>query len=257
MPVGTRATSGLIAPLRSALDGVRARHGDPPVHGVTPSIVVTDRTGWTRAADLDVDDLLAAARSRWPGGPHVAAALAFKSYAYWTTLPAVIGYAGARRVPALTAHNTLVRIHHVAPFVEIGLARAEATVLVGDPDAGNPDATVVAGDAALLAAMRAQLLDGHLVPLVDELHDRLRLGRRTLLGSVASAVCYALLRAGDVLPGSASRTAATVLAALGLTDLATLAPDASGVLRVQRYTCCLAFAADTPRICSGCVLPRG
>ena len=246
-----------LGPIRDALAGVRARHGDGPTHGVPPGIVVpvSGTSQWRPAAELTgparIDELLHAASVRWPGGPHVAAALAFKSYAYWATLPAVIGFAAARRVPRVDAANTLARIHGVAPFVEIGLVRAELTALTSDP---VPGAHLVDDDAALLAVLREQLLDRHLGPLADELHARARLGRRTLLGSLASAVCYALLRASDVLPGPAVPTAEMILKALGVADLVDFSPDAQGRLRVQRRTCCLEFAAETPRVCAGCVL---
>jgi hypothetical protein len=246
-----------LGPIRDALAGVRARHGDGPTHGVTPTIVVPrlEIPRWHPAAEVTgsagIDALLHAASVRWPGGPHVAAALAFKSYAYWVTLPAVIGFAAARRVPRVDAANTLARIHGVAPFVEIGLARPELTALTTDP---VPGAHLVRDDAALLAVLREQLLDRHLAPLADELHTRTRLGRRTLLGSLASAVCYALLRAGDVLPGPAAPTATKILEALEIADLISLTPDDSGKLQIKRRTCCLEFAAETPRVCAGCVL---
>jgi len=81
-------------------------------------------------------------------------------------------------------------------------------------------------------------------------------GRRTLAGSIASAVCYALQRASDVLPGSAEMTAAALLDALGMADLVDFGPDAAGRLQVRRRTCCLAFALDTPKICASCVIPQ-
>lgn len=232
-------------PIISALDAVRARHGEAPVHGVTRSLLLPRRhSRWipaSRFADGSaLPDLLASASLRWPGGLHVAGALAWKSYAYWVMLPAVVGFATARRVPDLSAGNTLVRIHGVPPFVEMSLARPD--VFTGD-------------DARLLAALRDTVMAAHLDPVLDRLRATIRVGRRTLLGSVASAVCYALLRASDVLPGSAVPPAMAILDALGLADLVDFGPDSTGRLTVTRRTCCLGFALPEPRVCSGCCIP--
>ncbi len=98
-------------------------------------------------------------------------------------------------------------------------------------------------------------MERHLDPVLDRFHEVVRVGRRTLLGSVASAVCYALLRASDVLPGSAVPTAHAILDALDLSDLVDFGPDEQGRLAVHRRTCCLAFALPVPKVCSGCCIP--
>jgi hypothetical protein len=262
MGVATHAYElAALAPILRTLDAVRARHGEPPVHGVARDLIVPDGGDWLSAGQFTdgsaLPPLLAAARRRWPGDPHVAGALAWKSYAYWATLPAVVGYASTRRIPNMAADNVRVRIHGEAPFVELGMARAEVTALVGDPLAGRPGVRTVASDADLLTELRASLIDRHLDPVLDQLHTTVRVGRRTLLGSVASAVCYALLRANDVLPGSPVATASSILDALSLSDLVDFGPDATGLLTVTRKTCCLAFALSEPKVCSGCCIPAG
>lgn len=258
-----------LTPIVDALDAVRARLGEAPVHGVTPSLMLpadADRE-WipaSRFADGSaLPELLAAACLRWPGDPHVAGALAWKSYAYWVTMPVVVGFASARIVPNVAADNVRVRIHGDPPFVELGLIR--------------PEVAQHANDDLLLATLRESLMDRHLELVLDQLHRLVRVGRRTLLGSVASAVCYALLRTREVPPGtSAARiladhvpeSAAHVLAdhalvpvanaileTLGLADLVAFGPDDAGRLTVARRTCCLAFALPSPRICSGCCIP--
>lgn len=204
------------------------------MHGLAPGLVVEDRAGWVPAT-LFADGsalaaLVGAARGRWGAGPSAAAALAWKSYAYWVTLPAVLGYATGA-VPDMSAGNVLVRLHGAAPFLEVGLR----TPRVLDP-----------------ADLRRTLLDAHLAPVLDGLHERSRLGRRTLLGSLASAVAYGLTRNADALPGPVGPMAATLLAALGVADLVEITPD----LGVQRRTCCLAFTLPEPKICSGCCVPH-
>ena len=86
-----------------------------------------------------------------------------------------------------------------------------------------------------------------------DLADRVRIGRRTLLGSVASGISYGLIRASDGLPGSTQESLETLLATLELDDLVELTASSAG-LNVRRKTCCLAFTLDEPKICSGCCI---
>jgi ferric iron reductase protein FhuF len=129
-------------------------------------------------------------------------------------------------------------------------------VLPGDPLAlsGSPEIVVVPDEAALLAALRGSLLDSHLAPLLEQIRRRVNLGSRTLLGSLASGVAYAVLRAADAVPGSIAANAGTLLHALDIADLVDLVPGASGELIVQRKTCCLAFTLPQPKICTGCCI---
>jgi hypothetical protein len=226
-----------LAPILATLDTVRTRR-PAAVHGLAAGLVVEDPTGWvpaTRFTDPTVlTEVLEAARVRWGAGPAAAAALAWKSYTYWVVLPAVLGYA-VGRVPDLSAPNVLVRLHGVPPFLEVGL-RTPGVQTSGD----------------LAGYLGRTLLDAHLAPVLDTLRGLVHLGRRTLLGSLASAVAYSLTRAADVLPGPVGPTAKTLLAELGVADLVELTPD----LHVQRRTCCLAFTLPQPKICSGCCVPH-
>jgi ferric iron reductase protein FhuF len=248
MAVALRPADPGLAPLLDALAGVRARLGDAPVHGLAPRLVVDPPlVGWRAATGFadgsELPGLIDAARARWGGDRHVAAAVAVKSYAYWVTLPAVLGFAAARRVPDMSAPNVVVRIPGVPPFVEIGLRRPSL----------SPERVT---DTDLLAFVRATLWDAHLAPFIERMHDAVRLGRRTLAGSVASAVGYALNRASDVLPGSPVTTAHAILRALDIDDLVEIGTDEAGRPRIHRRTCCLAFALPAPKICSGCCIRR-
>jgi hypothetical protein len=256
MIMAARATDRTpIAPIVRALDAIRAQRGVAAVHNVTPSLVVDGGDGWLPATRLvdgsALPEFLAVAERRWPAEPHVAAALAWKSYTYGVVLSAAVGYAAARLVPTLSADNVLVRLDGRNPFVEVGLISPQVSGLSSDRGVAT-----VASDATLLAGMRTSLLDGHLAPMLDQLHDRVRVGHRTLLGSVASAVCHALLRASDILPGTPVPDARAILDALDLADLVNFGPGEDGRLSVQRHTCCLGFALPTPRICVGCCIPR-
>jgi hypothetical protein len=250
-------------PLAPITDTLRAMFGtSTQLPGLAPDLLVTDPTGWRPTADLQgpsLDVLLDSSRRRWNAQPHAAAALAWKAYTYWLALPAVLGYASARRVPLLTAQNVLMHFDDPRPLVTVGLrADIPVAVLPSDPLAvsGLPQVRVVPTEAALREEFRASLLDQHLTPLLDAIHDRVRLGRRTLLGSLASGVAYAVLRSADVLPGPSTGTIDTLLSTLGVDDLVELVEGPTGRLDVQRKTCCLAFTLPQPKVCKGCCIKQ-
>ena len=248
-------------PLGPVTATLRAMFGtSTELPGVAPDLLVHDTTGWLPARALtgdSLDTLLDSARRRWNAQPHAAAALAWKAYTYWLALPAVLGWASARRVPLLTADDVLVHFADPRPLVTLGLrADIPVAVLPGDPIAlaGHPRVRVVADETALLAELRHSLLDEHLNPLLDAIHDRVRLGKRTLLGSLASGIAYGVLRSADVLPGSSAASIDRLLDMLGVGDLIELVPGPNGELSVQRKTCCLAFTLPTPKVCRGCCI---
>jgi len=100
-------------------------------------------------------------------------------------------------------------------------------------------------------------MDEHLAPIVEHLHARRHVGRRTLWGSLASGVAHGLSRAADVIPGGTLPVAQAVLAGLGVASLVevTQRPD-NDELTVRRRTCCLAFTLPEPqrKICASCCL---
>jgi hypothetical protein len=213
--------------------------------------------GWLPATTLLRPDglaiLMKAASARWNAPPHAAATLAWKSYSYWACLPVVLSWAAARRVPLLSLKDTYALLHEDAPFLRIGVRDVPFAVLAGDPLAQFAGSVVVDSPDALLDVVRDVLFDGHLVPLLDALRTEVHVGRRTLLGSVASGMAYAIIRASAAVSGTPSDLLADLLGALDLGDLVEIVPTASG-LTVQRKTCCLAFTLDEPKICSGCCI---
>jgi len=247
-----------LAPVTATLRAMFGTSTELP--GLAPDLLVHDTSGWIPTARLTDDELpglLESARRRWSAQPHAAAALAWKSYTYWLTLPAVLGWASARRVPLLTADDVLMHFNDPRPLVTIGMREhIPVAVLASDPLAlsGLPQVRVVPDEVALLAELRRSLLDEHLTPMLDAIHGMVRLGKRTLLGSLASGVAYAVLRSADVLPGSSAETISTLLNTLDVEDLVELVPDATGRLEVQRKTCCLAFTLPQPKICRGCCI---
>jgi hypothetical protein len=260
---GHRGAVDPLVPIRDTLAAMAARPELPPLVGLAPGLSATPGNGWVPATELVdglvVDDFLDTAKRRWRASPHAAAALAWKCYTYWLALPAVLGYAVARRVPLVRPDAVLARWAAHSPFVAVGLGDVEVAVPAADPLAiGVPGARlrVVADDDALLAELRASLMDEHLAPVMEQIRDRVHLGRRTLWGSLASGIAYGMSRAADFVPAPVLPTTLEILTALGLDDLVELTARADGRpgLEVQRRTCCLAFTLPEPKICSGCCI---
>jgi hypothetical protein len=262
-----RHASDPLDPIRLTVRALATRPGIPPIRGISPDLDVDDSPGWVAATELfsgtALDDFLDTAKQRWRATPHAAAALAWKCYSYWLSLPAVLGYAAVRRVPLMRPDAVSWQWSPNEPFLFVGLRQPEVAVLPSDPLARTASSAgrirVVADEAALLAELRASLIDGHLQPLLDNIRDGVRVSSRALWGSLASGVAHGLLRAGDVLPGSTVETVDQVLEALNVRDLVDLIPDqdggdAGGGIKVQRRTCCLRFTLPEPRICSGCCI---
>jgi hypothetical protein len=212
---------------------------------------------WLPASELTHDDgvrlLLETAARRWKAQPHAAATLAWKSYSYWAALPIILSWAAARRVPLLSAKDTFALLHTEPPFLRIGVTDVPFAVLPSDPLARVAGQVVLDSEEALLATLRQVLLDEHLEPILDAIRAEVHVGRRTLLGSIASGVSYGIIRAGTAVHGSPADLLDHLLAALDLEDLVEIRRTPTG-LAVQRKTCCLAFTLEEPKICSGCCI---
>jgi hypothetical protein len=250
-------TSTAVAPVTAAL---QALLGTDDLPGLAPSLVVTDEDGWTPATELvngaQLPTLLDRTRQWLGAAPPAAAALSWKIYTYWLALPAVHGWASVRRVPLLDPADVLVRFDRDEQLVTVGLRRSTVVaVLATDPLAltGLPQVRIVADEADLLDTLRTSLLDSHLAPMIAAIRARVRIGQRSLLGSVASGVAYILCRRT---PQQSAESVNQVLSALGVDDLVDLVPGPTGELTVQRKTCCLAFTLPSPKICAGCCIRR-
>ncbi|GAB2604309.1 hypothetical protein GCM10027087_51510 [Paractinoplanes abujensis] len=206
--------------------------GTSTLAGLAPGLVVPDPDGWIPATDLtgaDITLLVTAARRRWDARPHVAAALMWKAYSYWLSLPAAFGWVVARRVPHLTAAQVLVRLDAPDAPVRIGL-RPGIPFTHDDP-----------------SALRRVLLDEHVTPLLDAFQREVRIARRPLLGSLSAGLAHATRHAVRAVPGASTDDIDTLLKALDLQDLIEWEHG-----RLRRRTCCLAFTLPEPRICSDC-----
>ncbi|MEV4706155.1 IucA/IucC family C-terminal-domain containing protein [Actinoplanes sp. NPDC049316] len=247
----------LLAPVRATLAAAFAHR---PPGSLDPVLVVPDGPGWLRADSLAdgtrVGDLLASVALRRRATPHAAAALGWKAYTYALALPAVLGWASARRVPLLRPSDVVVRLDTTRSVLGLALRpTVRVAVLRSDPAVRHTDpADVVADEAALLARLRGTLLDAHLTPVLGHIRSATRIGSRTLLGSLASAVAHALLDAADALPEPVAGHAEALLGVLGVRDLVDLVPAPDGGLTVRRRTCCLAFTLPEAKVCASCCL---
>jgi hypothetical protein len=249
-----------LVPIATALRTLFGSGAELP--GLVPGLVVRDPAGWQRATALEgplLDDLLLKAERLWSARPHAAAALAWKAYTYWVSLPAVAGLVSARRVPLLTGDNVWVRLGWENRLLTVGLrAGLPVAVLPADPLAASEDRSVVVvpDEPALLESLRRSLIEEHVDQLAVAIGDRVRLPRRMLLGSLAASVAGTALRlaTGDRV-GQVER----LLDGLELTGLVDLVPGPGGRIRVHRKTCCLAFTLPVPRVCGDCCLrpPKG
>lgn len=207
--------------------------------GVAPGLRPSGE-GWSAVSELTVPpydrlgDLIGEVERHWDAPRHVAAALWWKGFSYWTTLPAVLGWALDRRVPVLTPDATLVRTIADEPRMQV--ATAEFRVATGD--AGELGA-VIAG--TLLRDLHA--------PLVEALHELTRAGRRGLWGSVAEALADPLIWFAEDLVDDPAGAARALLDAVGepVAGLVEL-PD------LRRRTCCLWVTLPGRDACSTCCL---
>ncbi|WP_051326173.1 IucA/IucC family C-terminal-domain containing protein [Glycomyces tenuis] len=248
----------LAAPLRTAADHVERRCGPHPLRGLRPWLDGTaapegvDLPGSALADGSRIGELLADSARLWGGSPHASAALAWKTYCYWVLVPAVLGYVSARRVPLLEADNFVFTISEDEPMFSGRQIRPRFTALSDDPMAGTPGVETVAGEDALLERMRASLFDEHLDPVLEAIRREVRIGRRTLLGSLASGIAYATANCSSAGREPAEVVAKNLLETFGVAELVDVATDEHGRLVYQRHTCCLAFTIDGCGTCSTC-----
>jgi Ferric iron reductase FhuF-like transporter len=249
-------------PLHPVLASVASVASRAPLATLHPD----DHAIWFPGASLTdpdgpaVERLLEDAARRWRLGPHAAAALAFKSYAWAATLPVVVGWVLHRRVPLLETANLRLGIADARPYVRFDLADATVAVLGDDPVAAHPSACAVDDSDALLGAARTALIHDHLAGVVGALHRATRVGERLLWGSVAESIAQSvlILPAGAV--ADAADTARHLVGAFGgrLAELVEIVDDPARP-RVRRRTCCLLFTGADGRgayCASCCVTPR-
>jgi hypothetical protein len=247
-----------IGALRAVADRVDREVSAHPLAGVRAWLDGNHREHAIEFAATDlasgerVEALMGTAAALWGGSAHANAALAWKTYCYWTLAPVVLGYVAARRVPVMDAANTVFSVADDAPMFSVRQIRPRFLALPHDPCASHPDVAVVADEADLLDRLRATVFDAHLAPVLEAFLARVRVGRRTLMGSVASGIAYAVASIAQVVPDPDDVLAKTLLDAFGVSDLVDIKSDEAGRLVYQRRTCCLALTIEGNRTCSTC-----
>lgn len=248
-----------LVPITATLASVFGTSTNLP--GLAPDLVVRDPDGWHPATALTgglLPALLHSAERQWNARPPAAAALAWKAYTYWLTLPAVIGLLVCHRVPLLRPADVWIRLDWPHRLLTVGLrAGITVAVLPTDPLAAGGDSTiaVVADEAALRATLRQTLIDEHLTPIAGAITRTVRLQPRALRGSLAANIAATSLHILDTDGPTQARETEALLAALGLTGLLDLpVPHPRAKARVRRKTCCLAFTLPRPRICRDCCI---
>ncbi|WP_460545001.1 IucA/IucC family C-terminal-domain containing protein [Glycomyces halotolerans] len=249
----------LLAPLRTAADHIERVHGPQPLMGLRPWLDGYDApegvqlTGSALADGSRIDELLADSERLWGGSPHASAALAWKTYCYWALLPVVLGYLAARRIPVLEADDFVFTIADTGePMFSGRQTRPRFLALPDDPMSGAPGIEIVADERELLERARTSLLEGHLDPVLEAIRREVRIGRRTLLGSLASGIAYATATCSSAGREPAEEVAATLLETFGVAELVDVSTDPGGRLVYQRHTCCLAFTIDGCGTCATC-----
>lgn len=238
----------LLATLSEHLENLAAAQGG--VLGVLPELVADDSPGWARLTDLlgkpydGLRALVDETADRWGAAPHVGAALLWKTYGYWHTLPMVLGWALERRVPLMRLDDTLVKSSPAG--VTVAAAEVTVAVLPDDPLAGAPGTLVVTD---LAAAIRGSLMDTQL-PVIKALNDLTKVGERTLWGSTAEAIVHPITRLGaDGVMADAHGAAARLLGAIGAPVAGLVVPEGDAF---RRRTCCLWLAVQPADPCPTC-----
>jgi hypothetical protein len=160
----TPTTADPLAPLAALVASVTA-----PGRAATVSLgrpIASDAAGWLPAGHLadprrpHLGDLLRILAARWGAQPRPAALLAWKIYSHRIALPVALGWALNRRVPLVAMEQVLVRWEGVQPWLRMAVPRPFLAVLPSDRCAGAPGTVVVEDERALLATVRAALIDG-------------------------------------------------------------------------------------------------
>ncbi|MEZ0074848.1 ferric iron reductase protein FhuF [Planotetraspora sp. GP83] len=231
----------LLDPLVTTLESLAAERGG--VLGVLPRLVTEDSPEWTRAPELVCEpygpllSLVDETAARWGAPRHVAAALLWKTYSYWHTLPMALGWALGRRVPLMRFADTVVRSSDAG--VTVAAVKVTVAVLPDDPLAGAPGTKVA---DHLGTAIKDALLDGQ-EPVITALGALTKVGARTLWGSTAEAFVHPLMRSGTY------GQAAALLKEIGEPVDGLVVPHETGY---RRRTCCLWITLPDAAPCSTC-----
>ncbi|NRQ32680.1 (2Fe-2S)-binding protein [Nonomuraea sp. NN258] len=145
------------------------------VIGIVPELVIEPDESWTPVSELVrepyplLTGLVEQTAARWNAPRHVGAALFWKTYGYWHTMPLALGWALDGRVPIMRLADTYFKV-------------SDAGVTIGATSVEWGSGAEGIGEA---------LREGQ-APLVKVLSGLAKVGERTLWGSTAEAFVHPL-----------------------------------------------------------------
>ena len=194
----------------------------------------------------------------------IAVALGAMAFPWLVASVAFASYLSARRIPDLSPAMISYTFADYGYPLDITLRSPRFIALPNDPAAGHPDATIVADDEALLAALRREL-GGHIEwPLRVMRARRARVGMGTIRRTAREACLSALCSAAAKLDGLAQLPAEVeaIFRAedagnpLLLRSLPVIREYPTGrggrASSVELSTCCLRFRLPGRGTCPGC-----
>ncbi|MEU0568343.1 (2Fe-2S)-binding protein [Nonomuraea sp. NPDC005983] len=199
------------------------------VLGIVPRLVIEPDESWTPASELLrepsglLTELVDKTAARWNAPRHVGAALFWKTYGYWHTMPLALGWALDGRVPLMRPAETYFK-------------ESEAGVTIG--------ASGVSW-ASGAAAIRGALAESQ-QPLVTAISRLAKVGERILWGSTAEAFAHPLTH---------------IVPADYMALLRELGPPVDGLIEPApdgffRRTCCLWITLPGVEPCGTCCVLR-
>ncbi|MFI9592321.1 hypothetical protein [Nonomuraea sp. NPDC052265] len=199
------------------------------VIGVEPGLVIDPDESWTPAADLVrepytlLEDLVAQTAARWNAPRHVGAALFWKTFGYWHSLPMALGWALDGRIPVMRLADTYFKV-----------SDAGVTIAAGRVSWGTG-----------VEPIRESLAEAQ-QPLVKAIGALAKVGERTLWGSTAEAFAHPLVTIvkGDYM---------ALLAEIGEPVDGLVEPADDGYFR---RTCCLWITLPDAEACGSCCVLR-
>ncbi|PZG03056.1 (2Fe-2S)-binding protein [Nonomuraea aridisoli] len=199
------------------------------VIGVEPGLVIEPDETWTPVGELVREpytllaELVDETAARWNAPRHVGAALFWKTYGYWHTLPMALGWALDGRVPLMRLAETYFKVSGA------GVTIAATRVSWGD------------GAGAIAGALQESQL-----PLIRAVNALAKVGERTLWGSTAEAIAHPLT---SIVPGDYLR----LLRDIGPPVDGLIEPAGEGYFR---RTCCLWITLPGVEPCGSCCVLR-
>jgi hypothetical protein len=207
----------------------RVADGRGGVFGVVPALVIEPDESWTAVTELLrgpyalLDELITQTAARWNAPHHVGAALFWKTFGYWHTLPMALGWALDGRVPVMRLADTYFKVSDAG----VTIAATRVTWTSG---------ARAIGDA--LAESQS--------PLIQAIGSLAKVGERTLWGSTAEAFAHPLT---TIAPGDYM----TLLREIGKPVDGLVEPVDGGYFR---RTCCLWITLPDVEACGSCCVLR-